>query len=96
MDIKILGLLKPSILICFLPEIASERLTSIEGVVSKLSAKLQHAAFNNSSDDILITLEELGDTDEDFLLCSIGTSSNSRILFENNFRKELPTSSVSF
>jgi hypothetical protein len=49
-DIKILGLLKPNILICLDPEIASEKLTSIEGVVSKLSAKLQQAAINNSSE----------------------------------------------
>ena len=97
MDIKILGLLKPSILICFLPEIASEKLTSIEGVVSKLSAKLQHAAFNNSSDDILITLEELkSDTDEDLLLYSIDTSSNSESFLRIILEKELPTSSVSF
>jgi C4-type Zn-finger protein len=35
--------------ICFVPVNASEKLTSIEGLVSKLSERLQQAAFNNSS-----------------------------------------------
>ena len=73
-----MGLLRPSIFICFLPEIASEKLTSIEGVVSKLSARLQHAAFNNSSDEIFIIFAELNkETEDDFELYSNETSSNS-------------------
>src|SRR5690606_3049455 len=47
--IKIYGLVSPSILICLVPVTASEKLTSMDGLVSKLSERLQHAAFNNSS-----------------------------------------------
>ena len=66
-EIKILGLLKPNILICFLPDIASEKFTSIEGVVSKLSARLQQAAFNNSSELIFKILAELSNETEEVL-----------------------------
>ena len=43
------GLFKPIISICLVPVKASEKLKSIDGFVSKLSAKLQQAAFSNSS-----------------------------------------------
>src|SRR5690606_3977752 len=45
----IYGLVSPSILICLVPEIASAKFTSMDGFVSKLSARLQQAAFNNSA-----------------------------------------------
>ena len=81
-DIKIFGLLKPNILICFLPEIPSEKLTSIDGVVSKLSARLQHAAFNNSSEDIFKTFAELNrETEDDLVLYLMETASNSASAF---------------
>ena len=68
-DIKIFGLLNPNILICLVPEIASEKLTSIEGVVSKLSDKLQHAAFNNSSElKVVMFFKFKKETLDDFLL----------------------------
>ena len=57
MDIKIFGLLNPNILICLVPEMASEKFTSIEGVVSKLSDKLQQAAFSNSSEWCFVNLK---------------------------------------
>src|SRR5690606_7540150 len=47
--IKIYGLVSPNIFICFVPVTASAKLTSMDGLVSKLSERLQHAAFNNSS-----------------------------------------------
>src|SRR5690606_14571032 len=47
--IKIYGLVSPSILICLVPVTASAKLTSIDGLVSKLSERLQQAAFSNSS-----------------------------------------------
>jgi hypothetical protein len=52
------GLVNPSILICLLPVTASEKFTSIDGFVSKLSDKLQQAAFCNSPCDkccVLVT-----------------------------------------
>ncbi|GIS27823.1 MAG: hypothetical protein CM15mP129_00200 [Chloroflexota bacterium] len=64
-DINIFGLLKPNILICFLPDIASEKFTSMEGVVSKLSARLQQAALRSSLEDIFKIFAELNsETDE--------------------------------
>ena len=81
-DIKIFGLLKPNILICFLPEIPSEKLTSIDGVVSKLSERLQHAAFNSSSEDIFKTFAELNkETEDDLVLYLMETASNSESAF---------------
>ena len=47
--INIYGEVSPNILICLVPEIASEKLTSIDGLVSKLSERLQQAAFSSSS-----------------------------------------------
>ena len=47
--IKIYGLDKPNIFICRVPVTASEKLTSIDGLVSKLSLKLQQAAFRSSA-----------------------------------------------
>ena len=65
-DIKIFGLLNPNILICLVPEIASEKFTSIEGVVSKLSDRLQQAAFNNSSElKVVIFCEFKNETFDD-------------------------------
>ena len=91
------GLLKPNILICFLPEIASEKLTSIEGVVSKLSARLQHAAFSNSSDDIFKIFAELNkETDDDLVLYLIETASNSASAFNIILAFDDPTLTVSF
>ena len=82
MEIKIFGLLKPNILICFLPEIPSEKFTSIEGVVSKLSERLQQAAFNSSSDDIFKILAELNkETEDDLELYLMETASNSASAF---------------
>ena len=43
----------PIIWICFVPVAASVNVASIEGFVSKLSARLQHAAFLNSSWSII-------------------------------------------
>ena len=68
-DIRMFGLLNPNILICLVPEMASEKFTSIEGVVSKLSDKLQQAAFNNSSELKVVMFCELkNETLDDFLL----------------------------
>ena len=57
------GLVKPNIFICFVPVKASEKLTSIVGLVSKLSAKLQQAAFSNS---LLVTRVVLAVPESDF------------------------------
>src|SRR3970040_2705807 len=57
------GLVSPSILICFVPVKASEKLTSIDGFVSKLSARLQHAALSNS---LLVMSEVFPVTVKDF------------------------------
>ena len=46
---KIYGLVSPNICICLVPVSASEKLTSIAGLVSKLSDRLQQAALSNSS-----------------------------------------------
>src|SRR5690606_19913082 len=54
--IRIYGLVSPNILICFDPVIASEKFTSMDGLVSKDSAKLQQAAFNNSLLDMVCVL----------------------------------------
>ena len=37
-------------MICFVPLIASAKLTSIDGLVSKLSGRLQQAALSNASE----------------------------------------------
>ena len=63
--IKIYGLVNPSILICLVPVKASEKLTSIDGLVSKLSAKLQQAALSNS---LLVTNVVLAVTLSDFFI----------------------------
>ena len=82
-DIKILGLAKPNMLIWFLLETASESFTSIEGVVSKLSARLQQAAFKSSFELIFKILAELiVETDDVFLLVFIVIS--SKLLSGNN------------
>src|SRR6478672_1624523 len=71
------GLVNPSILICLVPVRASEKLTSIEGLVSKLSARLQQAALSNS---LLVTTVVLAVMESDFfipfLLPSTFTSSS--------------------
>ena len=96
-DIKIFGLAKPNMLICFLPEIASEKFTSIEGVVSKLSARLQQAAFNNSSELIFNTFAELSkETDEDFSLNLIVIASKLVSGFNITFEYLFLVLSVSF
>ena len=76
--IIIYGLDSPSIFICLVPVKASEKLISIEGFVSKLSDKLQHAAFNNSSLLILVIFWALKyDLWRDFLLSVTSISSSS-------------------
>src|SRR5690554_5407132 len=78
--IRIYGLVSPNILICFVPVIASEKFTSMDGLVSKLSAKLQQAAFNNSA---LLTLITFCDCKKDrelaFWRSEIVTSSRSEV-----------------
>ena len=57
-------------------------MTSIDGVVSKLSERLQHAAFNSSSDDIFKTFAELNrETEDDLVLYLMETASNSASAF---------------
>ena len=46
---------KPSIFNCLVPVTALEKETSTVALVSKLSERLQHAAFNNSFELILKT-----------------------------------------
>ena len=75
--IKIYGLVKPNILICRVPVTASAKFTSMEGLVSKLSERLQQAAFNNSELLTLITLvADKKDLVDAFFLVLISTSSN--------------------
>ena len=53
-------------------------MTSIDGVVSKLSERLQHAAFNSSSDDIFKIFAELNrETEDDLVLYLMETAFNS-------------------
>src|SRR5690606_5214843 len=56
--IKMYGLFNPNIRICLFPETASEKFTSIDGLVSKASDRLQQAALSNSELEILIILAE--------------------------------------
>ena len=75
--IKIYGLVKPNILICRVPVIASAKFTSMEGLVSKLSERLQQAAFNNSELlTLIILVADKKDLVDAFFLVLISTSSN--------------------
>ena len=63
-------------MICFVPVSASVKLTSIAGLVSKLSERLQQAAFKSSFELIFKILAELiVETDDVFLLVFIVISS---------------------
>ena len=72
-------------------------MTSIDGVVSKLSARLQHAAFNNSSEDIFKTFAELNrETEDDLVLYLMETASNSESAFNIILAFDDATLTVSF
>ena len=72
-------------------------MTSIEGVVSKLSERLQHAAFNNSSEDIFKTFAELNrETEDDLVLYLMETASNSESAFNIILAFDDATLTVSF
>src|SRR5690606_13208891 len=81
--IKIYGLVKPSILICRVPEIASAKFTSMEGFVSKLSAKLQQAAFKSSA---LLTFNTFvaSMNEREVAFCLAVTVTSSRLAVETN------------
>ena len=77
--ISIYGLVSPNILICRFPDTASEKLTSMDGLVSKLSERLQQAALSNSLDDIVCTLAALKpERDKLRLTFSISTASKAK------------------
>ena len=76
MDIKIFGLLKPKYF-CFCRKYRLKNLHQLRGCFKTLK-RLQHATFNNSSEDIFKTFAELNiETEDDLVLYLMKSNSES-------------------